>query len=166
MEAFFKLFNKINRYFCFIALAVMVILTFLNTMMRYFLSDSILVTEEICRFLFVWATFMAVVTVWYEKGHICVTIIIDRLSLNFKAIWMFVFDFLTVFSFVAIILGSIKYILINSYYAQITGISYGLMIFPILLSSFFCLLMTIDSMFRFLMNRKSAITEKAKEENK
>ena len=156
MEAFCKLFNKANKYFCFVALAIMVTLTFLNTMMRYFFSDSILVTEEICRFLFVWATFMALVTVWYEKGHICVTILTDRFSPTFKARWTFVFDIVTIFSFAVIIVGSVKYMMINSYYAQISGITYGLMIFPVLLSSLLCLLMTADSMIRFLIGKKPA----------
>ena len=124
----------------------MVILIFVNTVLRYFLHDSIVATEEICRFFFVWGTFLAIITVWHEKSHIAVTTITDRLHGKTLILFRFFTSFLTLFCFISLAYGCYEYIQENSYYAQITGISYGFMILPLAISGIVCLLITINDM--------------------
>ncbi|MCD8138703.1 MAG: TRAP transporter small permease subunit [Planctomycetaceae bacterium] len=43
---------------------------FANTMMRYLFSSGIIMGEELVRYLFVWATFLAVISVSCDHKHI------------------------------------------------------------------------------------------------
>lgn len=153
MEQFFKLFDKVNKYVCATTVVVMALMVFTNTVFRYIFSSSIVSTEEVCRFLFVWGTFLATITVWHENGHIAVSMLTDHLKGKFKKVFVFLSNFITIFAFVAMIIGCYEYMDMNSYYAQITGITYGVMIFPIMLSAIMCLLMTLHSMFNMLRDK-------------
>ena len=146
MEKLFTTLNTVIKYICSVSLALMVLFIFANTVCRYFLDSSIIVTEEICRFFFVWGTFLAVITVWHEKGHIAVTTLTDLMNVKVKKWFTFCCNFMTLFAFISLIYGSYEYIMLNSYYAQITGISYAFMIIPVIISAAVCLLITIHDM--------------------
>ena len=128
MDALIKKFDLLVKYICVVSITIMVLLIFVNTVMRYCINSSIVATEELCRFFFVWATFMAVIPVWREKGHIAVTALTDHLHGNFKKWFSFFWSFLILFALGALAYGSYEYIQENSYYIQITGISYGFII--------------------------------------
>lgn len=153
MNALFAKIDNIIKYLCAAALAGMVLLIFINTVLRYFLNSSIVSTEEICRFLFVWATFLAIISVWHKHGHIAVTTITDRLHGKSLILFRFACSFLTLICFVSIVYGSYEYIGENSYYAQITGISYGFMILPVAISGAICLLITIEQMLQVITGK-------------
>lgn len=154
MNSLLKYTNQIIKYVCATFLAIMVLMIFTNTVLRYFFNGSILSTEEVCRFLFVWGTFLAVITVWQEKGHIAVTTVTDKLKGKNLVYFKFICSFFTLFSFFAVVWGSYEYMQENSYYAQITGISYGFMIVPVLISGFVCLLITINDMAKVFVSNK------------
>lgn len=153
MQSLINKFNLLVKYICVVSLTIMVTLIFVNTVLRYFVHSSIVATEELCRFFFVWATFMAVISVWQEKGHICVTALTEHLHGSFKKWFVFVWSFLTLFALGALAYGSYKYIQINSYYIQITGISYGFIILPVMLSAIACFIMNINEMMKILSGK-------------
>lgn len=146
MKSIFNTINLSIKYLSAISLASMVLLIFTNTVLRYFMHSSIVATEEICRFFFVWGTFLAIITVWHEKGHIAVTTITDRLHGKTLILFRFFTSFLTLFCFLSLAYGCFEYINENSYYAQITGISYAFMILPLAISGLICFLITINDM--------------------
>ncbi len=153
MDGLIKKFDFLVKYICVASLTIMVLLIFVNTVMRYCINSSIVATEELCRFFFVWATFMAVIPVWREKGHIAVTALTDHLHGNFKKWFSFFWSFLILFALGALAYGSYEYIQENSYYIQITGISYGFIILPVMLSAIACFIMTVNEMLKMLTGK-------------
>lgn len=153
MDALIKKFDLLVKYICVVSITIMVLLIFVNTVMRYCINSSIVATEELCRFFFVWATFMAVIPVWRDKGHIAVTALTDHLHGKFKKWFAFFWSFLTLFALGALTYGSYEYILENSYYIQITGISYGFIILPVMLSAIACFIMTVNEMIKMLSGK-------------
>ncbi len=164
MDSLIKKFEALVKYICAISLTIMVLLIFVNTVMRYCISSSIVAAEELSRFFFVWATFMAVIPVWRSKGHIAVSAITDKIHGQLKRWWIFLFDFLSVFALGALTYGSYVYILRNSYYIQITGISYGFIILPVMLSAIACLIMTISDMIKLFLGKEITHALTAQEE--
>lgn len=55
-----------------ICLVTMVVLVFGNVVLRYAFNESILISEEISRWAFVWLTFIGAVVLLRERGHMSV----------------------------------------------------------------------------------------------
>lgn len=62
-----------------ICLITMVVLVFGNVVLRYAFNDSILISEEISRWAFVWLTFIGAVVVLRERGHMGVDLALRAL---------------------------------------------------------------------------------------
>jgi len=60
-------------------LTAMVLIVFVNACMRYAFNSGFIATEEVLRYLFIYMTFIGVVEVAYQRGHISVTILTDAL---------------------------------------------------------------------------------------
>ena len=60
-------------------LAVMVALVFTNVVLRYVFGSGIAAGEEFARLAFVWLIFLGAVLAMRERGHIGVTILVERL---------------------------------------------------------------------------------------
>ena len=53
-----------------VAMAVVAIVVIVEVVLRYTLGQSLVVTEELSRYLMVWVAFLGSVLVIYERGHI------------------------------------------------------------------------------------------------
>lgn len=62
-----------------LALAGMVLLVFGNVVLRYAFNSSIIVSEEMSRWLFVWITFLGAVIALREHGHLGTDVLVSRL---------------------------------------------------------------------------------------
>jgi len=62
------------------ALAGMVVLVFGNVVLRYAFNDSITVSEELSRWLFVWMTFLGAIVALKEHAHLGSDMLIGRLG--------------------------------------------------------------------------------------
>lgn len=62
------------------ALLVMVTLVFGNVVLRYAFNSSIIVSEEIARWLFVWITFTGAIVALREHAHLGTDALVSRLS--------------------------------------------------------------------------------------
>lgn len=60
------------RVLAILCLITMVVLVFGNVVLRYGFNESILISEEISRWAFVWLTFLGAVVVLRERGHMSV----------------------------------------------------------------------------------------------
>ena len=65
VEAYFSLL-KVLAVVC---LVTMVVLVFGNVVLRYCFNESILISEELSRWAFVWLTFLGAVVLLRERGH-------------------------------------------------------------------------------------------------
>jgi TRAP-type transport system small permease protein len=69
-----------------IMLSTMVILVFGNVVLRYGFNDSIISSEELSRFLFIWITFLGAIVAMRENAHLGLDSVVRKLSLRGKKI--------------------------------------------------------------------------------
>jgi len=60
-------------------LAVLCAVTFLGVADRYLLQTGIGWTEELARFLLIWASFLSATVVVHRSSHFCITFLVDML---------------------------------------------------------------------------------------
>ena len=138
MEALVNFCGKINKYLCCIFLLTMVAFVAGNTFLRYFFSSGIIITEEFVRYLFMWAVYLGVISVWFNRGHISVTTISDRLSLRNRLIFSGVFELVSIIVLAILAFGSYQYYFDTTTVGQVTGIPYSMMILPVLIGTICC----------------------------
>lgn len=143
MENFIKILSTINKYICTILLLTMVVIVFSNTFLRYFFSSGIIITEEFVRYLFMWAIYLAVISVWFNRGHIRVTTVTDRLSPRNKIKFSTVFEIVSIVVLLILAYGSIQYYFDTTTVGQVTNIPYSVLIFAVAFGSFVCALVSV-----------------------
>lgn len=79
MERVANTFCKGLNVLTALALAAMVLLVFGNVVLRYAFNSSIIVSEELSRWLFVWITFLGAVIALREHGHLGTDVLVSRL---------------------------------------------------------------------------------------
>ncbi len=124
---------------------MMVIVVVLNTVLRYSFSTSIVQTEELCRYLFLWSVYLAVIVVYKEKGHICVTILTDRLGPTSSKVFLFISNLLAIYALSMLAYGSFLYIEETTMVGQVTYIPYKMMIVPVFIASVSCILIILNN---------------------
>lgn len=78
-----NLLNIIVSQFCLYTMAGMTIIVLLGVLFRYVFRTPLSWTEELSRYLMIWSASMAVSIGIKEKGHVGLTVIIDKLSSKF-----------------------------------------------------------------------------------
>ncbi len=62
--------ERLLRWLMVIIIASMALLVFLNVVLRYGFNSSLLITEEIGRYLFVWLTFLGSIAAFVRNRHV------------------------------------------------------------------------------------------------
>ena len=75
VDAYFNLL----KFVIVACLALMVVLVFSNVVLRYGFGESITLSEELSRWLFVWLTFLAAVVAMREHAHLGMDTLVKRL---------------------------------------------------------------------------------------
>lgn len=84
MERVANLYCKGLNVLTAAALLFMVALVFGNVVLRYVFNSSIVVSEEVSRWLFVWITFLGAVIALRERAHLGTDALVSRLSVKGK----------------------------------------------------------------------------------
>ncbi len=72
---------KSLRGACLIMFAALVVIVFMQVMLRYLFASPLAWSDEIARLLLVWVSFLGITLVYFSaEGHPAVTIVVDRLS--------------------------------------------------------------------------------------
>lgn len=144
MDKFWEASGKAYKLLCVVILAVMVLIVFTNTVLRYLFHSGIVQGEEVLRYLFIWLTFLGIMAVYKEHGNICVTVLTDKLSPKAAAVMKAVVNVLSLFAFGVLIHGSYAYMEESeSTVGQLTGLPYRYIIAAILLMACVCFLLTL-----------------------
>lgn len=162
MEKAIRLLGLANKYLCASAIAVAILVVFTNTMMRYAFSSGIIMGEELVRYLFVWATFLGVIAVYYDHNHIAVTTVIERLSPRSAAIFGFVMNFGALYALGRLLQGSIMYFNETTNMGQVTGFPYKAIVAAVVVASASCLCLVLADfvkLFRVIRGAGPAATE-------
>lgn len=75
-----------------LCLAVMVLMVFINVVLRYLFGTGIAASEELARLAFVWLIFIGAVLALRERGHIGVDMVVRRLSPRGRRLCLLVND--------------------------------------------------------------------------
>jgi len=109
-----------------LALAIMVVLVFGNVVLRYAFNTSIVVSEELSRWLFVWVTFLGAVVALQQRAHLGTDIVISRLPRLLRRVCIVVAQVLMLWATWLLLVGSISLTRINlEVEAPVSGLSVG-----------------------------------------
>jgi TRAP-type C4-dicarboxylate transport system permease small subunit len=113
MKAFFDFLERVLKYALIILLTAMTIVVIIGIFARYVLLVSIPWTEEIARYLMIWAGFVGFGVAYRKRELIAVRLFIDILPPNLFRMALFISDILcSIFLIVAVVYG-IKLCLMN-----------------------------------------------------
>lgn len=147
MNTFLKYSGALYKNICVVILAAMVIIVFVNTTLRYVFHTGIAENEEILRYLFIWLSFLGITAVYKEGGHICVTLVTERLAPKTGAIMAAVVHALTLAAFGVLIIGTIAYMEESaSMVGELTGVPYRFIIAALLMAAVACFCMNVRNL--------------------
>ena len=86
MKKLTDLFFRLAELTLVIMLSAMVIMVFGNVVLRYGFNDSIISSEELSRFLFIWITFLGAIVAMRENAHLGLDSVVRKLGLRGKKI--------------------------------------------------------------------------------
>ncbi len=94
-------------------LSVMGLMVFTNVVLRYVFDSGIAVTEELCRFIFVWLTFVGAVVAMFEGLHLGVDAVVNALSGRIKIVFQVIARLLMLLCCIAMFMGSWTQTILN-----------------------------------------------------
>ncbi len=150
MNQVIRILGTCNKYLCALFLAAMVIIVFSNTMLRYLFHSGIIMGEELVRFIFVWATYLAVISVYYEHRHIAVTNLTDKLPPRTLALFSFIVNFGALFALGLLFQGSVMYYNETTNMGQATGLPYKIVVIPVMAAAACCFCIVLTDMYKQL----------------
>ncbi len=86
MKKFNDLFFRLAEITLVLMLSAMVIMVFGNVVLRYGFNSSIISSEELSRFLFIWITFLGAVVTLRDNAHLGLDSVVRKLGLTGKKI--------------------------------------------------------------------------------
>lgn len=133
MDRIIQAFSNVYKYTCVLIMALMVIIVFINTLLRYRFNSGIVEAEEVLRYLFIWGTFLGIVAVYKDKAHIAVTLLTDKFSPRFATRFAFFMNFIVLYALYVFVVGSIQYMEASTTtYGQLTNLPFNCIIFAAL----------------------------------
>lgn len=91
-----KYYDKFEEIFLVICMAVMVILVFVQVVMRYVFNDSLSWSEGLARIIFIWMSWIGISFAEKQGEHVKITMVVDRLHGRAKQIVLIIADILTI----------------------------------------------------------------------
>ena len=95
------------------SLALMVVLVFINVVLRYAFNSGITVSEELSRWLFVWLTFMGAIVALHDKAHLGTDTLVSRLPVRGKKTCLVLGHLLMLFICWLLFSGSLEQVKLN-----------------------------------------------------
>ena len=110
------------------ALICMVVLTFYNAILRYVFNSSMVSSEELSRFCFIWISYLGILMAYRSGEHVSVTILTDHLTGVWKLIVQILCDICVFLIMVLIFIGGIQNMINSNYPSVATGINFALIV--------------------------------------
>ncbi len=136
--------GRAYRLLCVCILALMVLIVTTNTFLRYVFHSGIIQAEEILRYLFIWLSFLGIMSVYNKHEHIAVTVVTERLSPKVATIMSLIVQVISLAAFAFLIKGSVEYFIESeTAYGQLTRLPYRVIVTAIVIASIVCFLLTV-----------------------
>jgi TRAP-type C4-dicarboxylate transport system permease small subunit len=118
------------KFLMVVAMVVLCVLVFVNVVLRYGFNSSLLLTEEVARYVFVWLTFLGSILAFARNGHIRVDSGLNLLGPKTRTVVELLADAVILVCCYLIIKGSIELAQLNTMnYLPITGMPVSLLYF-------------------------------------
>ena len=143
--------TRMNELVCkvlIVAFSVMVVVVFMQVIFRYVLEHSLEWSEELARYLFIWATFLGASVGFYEQRHIRVTALLKSLRTARQRAAMLVVVDATCIAFLGMYVSegitvSYRVFMLGQVANSMTWLSIGFVYLAIPVGSFFMLMNVI-----------------------
>lgn len=136
----------------------MVLIVFVNVVLRKFFHSGISFTEEALRYLFVWMSYLGIVAAFKTNGHIRVTMLVDVLPQRARTALEFVMNAAILYALWFCTDGGFVYIEANAgTYGELIKIPYYLVISAMILACISIALLIVCEMIaqaRLLLSRE------------
>lgn len=113
-----KIKYKVDRILFYILFIVVVAILFCVTLQvfsRYLLNAPVIFTEELVRFLLIWLGLLGGAYTFGVKGHIALTLLLDKFNIKIKNILNIVIDIIVLMlALFVLIIGGVKLINLTS----------------------------------------------------
>lgn len=114
MKTLNDLFFRLVEFLLVVMLSAMVVMVFGNVVLRYGFNDSIISSEELSRFLFIWITFLGAIVTLRENAHLGVDTLLRKLSLRGKRVAAIVSNLMMIGCCALMFYGTLKQHTINA----------------------------------------------------
>lgn len=115
---------------CALLMACMVLLVFGNVVLRYFFNTSVLISEELSRWMFVWMVFTGAVVVMRERGHMGTDMVVSRFPAWAQRLSLVVVQIVMLYITWLMFTGSWSQVLVNrETNAPVSGLSVSIFYF-------------------------------------
>lgn len=134
MKSTLDIATKVVEVILVVLMTGMSIMVFLNVVLRYGFNSSIVISEEMSRFFFVWLTFIGAVIAFKEYGHMGVETLVKLFGRRGRLIFMALSNALILGCMVILFIGTWMQLPINaSVKAPVSGMPmvlvYGIALF-------------------------------------
>lgn len=148
--------NKVFGVFTMITLSAMVVLVFVNAVLRYVFNRSLPESEEFARFFFVWTIFLGIIVGYRDGSHVSVTILTDLLKGIPKKLVQACAHLITLLALIFILIGGIEYTSHASrFVTAATGTNFALISVAIVVMAIGMLTISVRQAYNFFINLKS-----------
>lgn len=128
MKILSRLLSRLFEGIVVFCLATMLLLVFVNVVLRYGFNSGLSLSDEGARYLFVWLTFIGAVIALRDNAHLGVDLLFKRLPPFGQRLCAVLAELLMLFCCGLFFVGSLKQTLLNMHnLSPVAGIPLGLM---------------------------------------
>jgi len=150
VDRFFDRCSTAFNWVCIVFLAIMVIVVFINAIIRYFFRSAIAETEELARYMFIWVAFLGSAVAYQRKEHMFVPLFRDLLPQKIRQVAMLIAEVVTTLGIIFLLYSS------THYFIQSTEVTSSTMM--INFGYFVVIVMPIMCIYMLLFDLKRVIT--------
>jgi TRAP-type C4-dicarboxylate transport system permease small subunit len=165
VDSISKTVSKALDVFCVVLLVIMSLLVIVNVAMRFLLNSSIVFSEEISRFLFIWVVYIGAIIAVRDDSHIYVDFIRKKFPVKLQFVLKVVCEIAMILGCLLFFLGSIDLTEVNiTDHSPVAGISLGFVYSAGLLGSFGMMIMLCIRLIRLFTNKAKPTDSTVKHE--
>lgn len=144
-----KYAQKIVDNLMFLSLTGMVLLVFINVILRYVFNSGFAPSEELARYLFVWTVFLGAITAFKDGKHVGVDLLTSRLKGVPKKVIEIIGYVLVLFAIAVMVKGGIGFTILSmSSKGPATGIPFSYVSISYVIAGIFIGAMVLAEMVR------------------
>lgn len=156
------MFRVLDKFLAFVtasAMAVIVLLVFINVAMRYLLNSGLTWSEEVSVNLFVWVIFLGAILAALEGSHIKVDLLTSRLSRRMQKVFMVIANICVLFAMGILISGGVTVVEVTQRnVSAATGIPFSYISVSLVIFAVSIVLITLYQTYKELQSDSDAGT--------